>query len=59
MEEIKKREDLDAATTDRKGMGGILEFLLRKFRLLSFIIALFPLYLFRTYPVRGHRYGIT
>jgi hypothetical protein len=45
MEEIKKREDLDAATTDRKGMGGILEFLLRKFRLLSFIIALFPLYL--------------
>jgi hypothetical protein len=48
MEEIKKKEDLDAATTDRKGMGGILEFLLRKFRLLSFIIALFPLYLVST-----------
>jgi hypothetical protein len=44
MENKKNREDLDAATTNRKGIGGFLEIFLRKFRLVSFIIALFPLY---------------
>jgi hypothetical protein len=44
MEKEKKREDLDAATTDRKGLGGILELLIRKFRMASFIIALLPIY---------------
>jgi len=44
MEKENKREDLDVATTDRKGLGGILEFLMRKFRMASFIIALVPLY---------------
>ena len=44
MEKEKKREDLDAVTTDRKGVGGILEIFIRKFRLASFIIALMPVY---------------
>ena len=35
MEEKKKREDLDAVTTARKVVGGMLEFLLRKFRVVS------------------------
>ena len=48
MEEKKNRVDLDSASTDRKGVGGVLEFLIRKFRVLSFIIALFPLYLVST-----------
>lgn len=43
-EKKKKREDLDAATTDRKGMAGVMEYLLRRFRLASYIIALIPLY---------------
>jgi len=44
MAEIKKKEDLDAAATEKKGVGGFVELLLRKFRMASFIIALFPLY---------------
>jgi hypothetical protein len=44
MDNEKIREDLDAATTDRKGIGGVLEYLLRKFRMASYIIALLPLY---------------
>ena len=44
MEKEKKREDLDAVTTDRKGVGGFLELFIRKFRLASFIIALMPVY---------------
>ena len=45
MEEPKKRVDLDAASTDRKGIAGFFEFLIRRFRLASFLIALIPLYL--------------
>ena len=45
MEETKKRVDLDAASTDRKGIKGFFEFLIRRFRLASFLIALIPLYL--------------
>ena len=48
MEKEKKREDLYAATTDRKGIGGFLEIFLRKFRMVSFIIALFPIYIVTT-----------
>jgi len=44
MEKEQKREDLDAVTTDRKGVGGLLEIFIRKFRLASFIIALMPVY---------------
>jgi hypothetical protein len=44
MEKENKRENLDAVTTERKGIGGLLELFLRKFRLVSFIIALLPLY---------------
>jgi hypothetical protein len=51
MTEKKVREDLDAATTDRKGIGGLLEFLIRKFRVASFVIALFPLYLVSTFAM--------
>jgi hypothetical protein len=51
MTEKKVREDLDAATTDRKGVGGVLEFLIRKFRVASFIIALIPLYLVSTFSM--------
>jgi hypothetical protein len=51
MTEKKVREDLDAATTDRKGIGGVFEFLIRKFRVASFIIALFPLYLVSTFAM--------
>ena len=45
MEEPKKRVDLDAASTDRKGIAGFFEFLIRRFRLASFLITLIPLYL--------------
>jgi len=45
MEKEKKREDLDAAATDRTGFGGVLEFLIRKFRIASYIVALIPLYI--------------
>ena len=44
MKKEKKREDLDAATTDRTGIGGFLEYLIRKFRMVSYVIALIPLY---------------
>lgn len=44
MEKEKQREDLDAATTDRTGLKGLLEYLLRKFRVASYILALIPLY---------------
>ena len=40
-----KRENLDAAATDRTGLGGVLEFLIRKFRMASYIVALIPLYM--------------
>ena len=54
MTEKKVREDLDAATTDRKGIGGLLEYLIRKFRVASFVIALFPLYLVSTFAMALH-----
>ena len=49
MEDLQKkepvREDLDSAKTDRAGLKGFFEIILRKFRMASFIIALVPLYL--------------
>jgi hypothetical protein len=44
MEKNKKREDLDGAYTDRKGMGGFFEFFMRRFRVVSFVFALVPMY---------------
>ena len=41
----KVREDLDVVKTDRSGLKGFFEILLRKFRMASFIIALTPLYM--------------
>jgi len=43
--EIKKVEDVDAPTSDRSGLAGILESILRRFRMASYLIALIPLYL--------------
>jgi hypothetical protein len=40
-----KRINVDAKTSDRSGLAGFFETLLRKFRLASYIIALIPLYL--------------
>ncbi len=40
-----KKVDIDAKTSDRGGLGGILETILRKFRLASYLIAMIPLYL--------------
>jgi len=42
--EAKKREDLYGAGTDKEGLGGVIEFIIRKFRLPSFIITLAFLY---------------
>ena len=41
----KVRENLDSAETDRSGMKGFFEIILRKFRMASFLVALVPLYL--------------
>jgi len=41
----KQREDIDATSSSRPGVGGILETLLRRFRVAGYIIALVPLYL--------------
>jgi hypothetical protein len=43
--DIKKVEDVDASTSDRGGLGGILETTLRRFRVASYLIAMIPLYL--------------
>ena len=40
----KAREDLYGASTDKKGVGGVLEVFIRKFRLFSFIVTLSVLY---------------
>ena len=39
-----KRENVDATTSERSGVGGLLETALRRFRTGSYIIALIPLY---------------
>ena len=44
-EKHKKIIDVDSIKSDRKGFTGIIEKFLRKFRILSFFIALIPLYL--------------
>jgi len=43
--EKKKIEDVDASTSERGGLAGLLESALRRFRVLSYLIALIPLYL--------------
>ncbi len=40
-----QREDVEARTSSRKGVSGLLETFLRRFRLLSYLIAMIPLYL--------------
>ena len=40
-----KKVDVHATTSERGGLAGFFETLLRKFRLVSYIIALIPLYL--------------
>jgi hypothetical protein len=40
-----KRVDVNGATSERRGMAGLLETALRRFRVASYIIALVPLYL--------------
>ncbi len=41
----KKRIDVDAATSEKTGLGGFFETFLRRFRMASYVIALIPLYL--------------
>ena len=43
--DIKKIEDVDASTSERGGLAGILESVLRRFRVASYLIAMIPLYL--------------
>ena len=40
-----KRIDVDATTSERSGISGLLETLLRRFRVASYVVALIPLYL--------------
>ncbi|MBN2367196.1 MAG: hypothetical protein JXL67_13590 [Calditrichaeota bacterium] len=39
------REDLEAVTSNRRGIAGFLERMLRRFRVGAYLVALFPLYL--------------
>ncbi|MFC2125144.1 acyltransferase [Bacteroidota bacterium] len=41
----KQKEDVDAATTDRSGFAGFIEWFLRRFRLVAFFIGMVPMYL--------------
>jgi len=41
----KKQIDVEAVTSERSGIGGLFETLLRRFRVASYVIALIPLYL--------------
>lgn len=41
----RKMEDVDASTSSRGGLAGILESALRRFRVASYLVALIPLYL--------------
>ena len=41
----KKREDVDATSSDRKGFNGFIEWFLRRFRITAFLIGLIPMYL--------------
>ena len=42
---VKKKVDVDAVTSERRGVAGLFEMLLRRFRTGSYLIALTPLYL--------------
>lgn len=42
---VNKKEDLESVKSARAGLGGFMETFLRKFRMVSFILALTPLYL--------------
>jgi hypothetical protein len=42
---IKERIDVDTTSSERKGLAGFFEMVLRKFRIASYLIALVPLYL--------------
>jgi hypothetical protein len=42
---VKKKVDVDAVTSERRGVAGLFEMMLRRFRTGSYLIALTPLYL--------------